>query len=290
MLLPQYSKIDIDPALLERLIAVANAAADAASGPSKANFRSQLNIENKEKQGGFDPVTIADKQAELAIKKVVQQAFPDHGFFGEEFGHELGCDSPDQVAHTNKPLWVVDPIDGTRAYITGMPLWGTLIAVYDGNDVVLGMLEQPILRERFIGTSLVSASSTQRTSQLITPTGSQVLSTRSTKALDQAIAQTTTPDMFVEEEHARVLDSIKDAVSMVRYGGDCYCYALLAMGFIDVVIERLLQPYDIAALIPIVQGAGGVVTDWSGGSAASGGAVVASANEVIHEQVLELLS
>ena len=100
MLLPQYSKIDIDPALLERLIAVANAAADAASGPSKANFRSQLNIENKEKQGGFDPVTIADKQAELAIKKVVQQAFPDHGFFGEEFGHELGCDSPDQVAHT----------------------------------------------------------------------------------------------------------------------------------------------------------------------------------------------
>ena len=290
MLLPQYPKIDIDPALLERLIAVANDAADAASVHSSANFRSQLDIENKKKNGGFDPVTIADKESELAIKKVIQQAFPDHGFFGEEYGHEPSGQKPDESTNANKPLWVVDPIDGTRAYITGLPLWGTLIAVYDGNDAVLGVLEQPILRERFIGTNLVCGGTTQRASELVTPSGRRSLTTRSTQSLEQAIAQTTTPDMFDEEQSARVLASLKESVSMVRYGGDCYCYALLAMGFIDVVIERLLQPYDIAALIPIIQGAGGVVTDWSGGSAVSGGEVVASANEVIHEQVLKLIN
>lgn len=277
MLIPKYPKVDLSPAQIDRLMAVVNEAADAASGPSKQNFRQRLNVENKESQGGFDPVTIADRQAELAIKEVVQREFPDHGFLGEEFGEQGHAE--------NQPLWIVDPIDGTRAYITGMPLWGTLIAVYDGADVVLGVLEQPILQERFIGTQFSNASS-----ELITPSDRRRLNTRSTTQLDNAIAQTTTPDFFVEGDVARQFDALKKSVSMIRYGGDCYCYALLAMGFIDVVVERLLQPYDIAALIPIVQGAGGVVTDWSGGSAVSGGAVVASANRELHEKVLSLLN
>jgi len=293
MLLPTFPKIDIDPNLLERLVTVVNAAADAASVPTAANFRRVLEIEDKHTRGSFDPVTVADREAELAIKAVVQKAFPEHGFLGEEFGEELGkhlSQDDGRASRSDQLIWIVDPIDGTRAYITGMPLWGSLIAVYDGLDVVLGVLEQPILKERYFGVQCIAGGVSNNSSELITPSGRQTLSTRKTSRLAQAIVQTTTPDFFSEEEHAGVFQTLKESVSMVRYGGDCYCYALLASGFVDVVIERQLEPYDIAALIPIVQGAGGVVSDWSGGSAASGGAVVASANPALHDKVLKLLS
>ncbi len=285
MLLPKYSKVEISPALMERLVAVAHQAADAASVPSTANFRQTVDIENKLQGQGFDPVTIADRQAEAEIKTVVQSAFPEHGFFGEESERNI---------KTDQPMWIVDPIDGTRAYITGMPLWGTLIAVYDGSDAVLGILEQPILKERFVGTCYHSgdlhSQSIKRCAELITPSGTKPLTTRNTQNLDVAIAQTTTPDFFTDQADLKCFQALKDSVSMVRYGGDCYCYALLAMGYIDVVIERLLEPYDIAALIPIVEGAGGKVTDWQGGSAVSGGAVVASANAQLHDKVLARLN
>jgi len=256
MLLPRFSKVEINPALQARLLATALRAADAASVPTMAHFRQTLDIENKEQPGSFDPVTIADKQAEQVIKKVVLDEFAEHGFFGEESERRI---------NTDQPLWIVDPIDGTRAYITGMPLWGTLIAVYDGQDVVLGVLEQPVLQERFIATNYSNANAVpSRSSDLITPQGQRSLSTRQTQRLDEAIVQTTAPEFFSDMADANVLERVKNAVSMIRYGGDCYCYALLAMGFVDIVIETGLAPYDIAALIPIVQGAGGIVTSWDG--------------------------
>jgi len=286
MLLPKYSKVDLNPELQARLLATAMRAADAASVPTMAHFRQALDVENKEKPGGFDPVTIADRQAEEAIKKTVLGEFPEHGFFGEESERHIS---------TDQPLWIVDPIDGTRAYITGMPLWGTLIAVYDGNDVVIGVLEQPVLQERFVASDFQSTGSISTTSstgsrnaELLTAHGNRSLSTRNTQLLRDAIVQTTTPEFF-ESGCADVLDRLKASVSMVRYGGDCYCYALLAMGFVDIVIETGLAPYDIAALIPIVQGAGGVVTSWEGDTAVSGGSVVACANVQLHQQVLTLI-
>jgi len=286
MLLPKYSKIEFSPELQSRLLNTAVRAADAASVATMAHFRQSLDVENKEKPGRFDPVTIADRGAEQAIKTVVLDEFPDHGFFGEE---------SEQRINTDQPLWIVDPIDGTRAYITGLPLWGTLIAVYDGDDVVVGVLEQPVLQERFIATHFqtmgaASATANKQTSELITPDGQRSLVTRNTSRVAEAIVQTTTPEFFYESGHSDVLERVIQSVSMVRYGGDCYCYALLAMGFVDIVIETGLAPYDIAALIPIVQGAGGVVTSWDGGSAVSGGSVLACANEQLHKQVLALIN
>jgi len=287
MLLPRFPKVALSPGLQSRLLATAMRAADAASVPTMAHFRQTLDVENKEQPGSFDPVTIADRQAEEAIKKVVLDEFPEHGFFGEESERRVS---------TDQPLWIVDPIDGTRAYITGMPLWGTLIGVYDGDDVVLGVLEQPVLQERFIATdfnlvgdSAPSASANSRTSELITVHGRRSLSTRNTQLLGDAIVQTTTPEFFIESGYAEVFERLRNSVSMVRYGGDCYCYALLAMGFVDVVIETGLAPYDIAALIPIVQGAGGIVTSWEGDTAVSGGSVLACANAQLHKQVLGLI-
>ena len=267
------------------MLATALRAADAASVPTMANFRQNLDVENKEQPGSFDPVTVADRQAEQVIKNAVLDAFPEHGFFGEESEPRINSD---------QPLWIVDPIDGTRAYIAGMPLWGTLIAVYDGEDIVIGVLEQPVLQERFIATDFSKPGSAQvsavaRTSEVKTPQGQRSLSTRKTQLLGNAIMQTTTPEFFTKTGHDDVLARLDNAVSMVRYGGDCYCYALLAMGFVDIVIETGLAPYDIAALIPIVQGAGGIVTSWEGDSAVSGGSVLACANEQLHEQVLTLI-
>ncbi len=280
MLLPTYAKVDINPSLAEQLISTAMKAADAASVPTMAHFRQALAVENKELPGSFDPVTIADREAERAIKDVVLTQFGEHGFFGEESERQI---------KTDQPLWIVDPIDGTRAFITGLPLWGTLISVYDGADVVLGILEQPVLQERFIGTRFGASGANTGTSELITPTGRRHLATRTNTILADAIVQTTAPEFFAAPDHAAAFDKVRNAVSMVRYGGDCYCYALLAMGFVDIVIEATLQPYDIAALIPIVEGAGGIVTTWDGESAASGGSVVACANAQLHEQVLQLI-
>ena len=280
MLLPKYAKVDINPSLAEQLTTIAMKAADAASVPTMAHFRQALAVENKEQPGSFDPVTIADREAERAIKDVVLTEFAEHGFFGEESERQI---------KTDQPLWIVDPIDGTRAFITGLPLWGTLIAVYDGADVVLGLLEQPVLKERFIGTRFGASVGSTGTSELMTPAGRRQLATRTNTVLADAIVQTTAPEFFEAADHAVAFDKVKNAVSMVRYGGDCYCYALLAMGFVDIVIEATLQPYDIAALIPIVEGAGGIVTTWDGESAASGGSVLACANAQLHEQVLKLI-
>jgi len=288
MLLPKYRKVIIDPATIQSLLATAHRAADAASIPTMRHFRQPIDVENKLSSGQFDPVTVADKAAETAIKEVVLNEFPDHGFFGEE---------SEQRIHLDAPLWIVDPIDGTRAFITGMPLWGTLISVYDGDDAVIGLLDQPFLQERFIGfpgdhyqREEPSTLSSAWQSLLITPNGQTPVMTRKNCAIEKAIIQTTAPEFFYGTPHQEMFEALCERAEMVRYGGDCYCYALLAHGFVDIVIENGLQPYDIAALIPIVRGAGGVITDWQGGTAVGGGSVVACGSAQLHNEVLELIA
>jgi len=276
MSLPRYAAVETSESLLKEALQLAGEAADAAAIISLSYFRQAMDVRNKAGQGLFDPVTEADKKVEQLIREKVAGRFPTHGFYGEE-GDNTQSGSQASQTHT----WVVDPIDGTRAFITGMPAWGTLIALFDGEHVVLGMMDQPFLQERYIGYGGAAF--------LHDAQGTQQLSTRNTQSLADAIIQCTTAEMFKEQAELERFMHLTREVAMTRYGGDCYSYALLAMGYIDAVVESDLKPYDIQALIPIVEGAGGVVSNWQGEPAIEGGAVVASANPVLHAELLAKL-
>ncbi len=259
-------------------------ALDQAATVTLPNFRQPLAVANKA-QTGFDPVTEADQQAEQVLRDCLMAALPEAGFLGEENSRPSAGDAIAALAIDpavqSQLTWVVDPIDGTRAFITGLPLWGTLVGLNDGQDVLFGALDQPWTQERFLGWD--------GHAECVHQGGTRPLSTRDYRPLTECIVQTTTPDMFTTSTTQKQFRSVRDAVAMTRYGGDCYAYALLAMGGIDAVIESSLQPYDIQALIPIVHGAGGVITQWSGEPCLDGGSVVASANAKLHEQLLTLL-
>ena len=234
-------------------------------------FRSQFFVIDKQAGGVFDPVTEADRAAELVIRKKITEHFPEHGILGEEFGS----------AHADREyVWVIDPIDGTRAFLCGLPVWGTLIGLTRNGSPTLGLMHQPYIGEKFIGDGSKS--------WVKGPQGRRMLQTRTTTELSDAIVMTTTPSLFTGEKRA-AYDRVERVAKLARYGTDCYAYAMLASGFVDLVIETGLQPYDIVALIPIIEGAGGVVTNWQGGSAAAGGDVIAAANRQLHERALKLL-
>lgn len=273
MKLPRHDAVPVDASLLAALQATANAAVDAAAEVTLAWFRQPLAVDNKAAGQHFDPVTQADRGAEEVIRKVVLERFPEHAFLGEESGSHRAGDAL---------TWVVDPIDGTRAFITGSPLWGTLVAVYDGEQVVLGVFDQPFLAERLEGLP-------DRTT-LRDRHGTRVLHSRSDVQLAAAHLQTTAPELFDTPARASAFERLRSRVRLTRFGGDCYSYALLAMGHVDIVVDCGLQPYDIQALIPIVEGAGGRVTDWQGQSAVAGGEVVATANPQLHDDVLRCLA
>ena len=176
--------------------------------------------------------------------------------------------------------WVVDPIDGTRAFITGMPLWGTLIALNDGREATLGLLDQPVLGERYVG---------RRDGAFLHARGSvRRLRARSGRTLAQASLCCTTPDMFDADERA-AFERLAAAARLVRYGGDCYAYAQLAAGHVDLVVESDLKPWDVQALVPLVRGAGGLVSDWSGGAAEAGGQIVAAGSPALHAEAMAVL-
>ena len=273
MSLPRYTPVIPSPEVLVHMMDIACLAADAAAKVTLASFRQAVAVENKAGPGGFDPVTIADREAELAIRNVLVGHFPDVGFLGEE--HEA-------IEGSSGLMWVVDPIDGTRAFMSGMPLWGTLIGLYNGQDAILGILDQPFLQERYTGMGTKA--------QLICRDSRSVLSTRHTAGLADAVAYCTTPDMFTEKGARARFERVRDTVKLMRYGGDCYAYALLAAGHVDIAIDCDLKPYDIQALIPLIHAAGGVVTTWQGDSAVDGGYVVASGSAALHEELLELLA
>lgn len=235
-------------------------------------FRAHLAAEDKSHGGVFDPVTEADKAAEVVMRRLIRQQFPGHGVLGEEFGAE-NTDA--------EYVWVLDPIDGTRAFISGIPVWGTLIGLMRDSAPVYGLMHQPFTGERFFGDG--------GQAQYEGPGGPRRLRTRQTGDLSAATLMTTSPGLFAGAE-AEAFGRVEERVRLSRYGCDCYAYCMLAAGHVDLVIESGLKPYDIVALIPIIEGAGGVVTSWDGGSAAGGGRVVAAANRSLHDAALALLA
>jgi len=270
----------LTPVLLESIRNTVDHALDAAAEVTLPKFRQPIVVDNKH-DVGFDPVTVADRQAEQVLRNVLTAALPFAAFLGEEDSvpsEHLDSSARIELSESVQSglTWVVDPIDGTRAFITGLPLWGTLVGLNDGNEVLFGAFDQPWLGERFVGYG--------DRAERIYRGCTESLRTRSVRPLDECIIQTTTPDMFSDNQSLQAFNRVRERVCMTRYGGDCYAYALLAMGGIDAV------PYDIQALIPIVQGAGGVVTNWSGESCLSGGSVVAAANVSVHEQLLGALN
>lgn len=234
-------------------------------------FRTHLSIVDKG-GGKFDPVTEADRAAETVIRHHIREAFPGHGVLGEEFE----ATQPDA-----EYLWVIDPIDGTRSFICGLPVWGTLIGLMRGGDPVMGVMNQPYTGEMFIGDCGQAHLKSRR--------GTRELHASQCISLANAHLMTTDPRLF-EGEDAEAYGRIEAEVKLARYGVDCYAYAMLASGQVDLVIETGLKPYDIVALIPIIEGAGGTITTWEGKSAKDGGRIVAAATEALHQAALEQLN
>lgn len=246
--------------------------ADAAADAIMPHFRASIDIDDKRQgENGFDPVTIADRDAEAAMRQLIADRFPDHGIIGEEYGPER--EDADYV-------WVLDPIDGTRSFISGLPVWGTLIGLLKDGQPILGMMAQHFTGERFAGDGSHAWYSG--------PGGAKELSTRPCVALEAATIFTTSPAIFNSADRA-LYDRIETATRFARYGLDCYAYCMVAAGHADIVMEADLHIYDIAALIPILEGAGGGVSDWDGGSAAGGGRVVAVGDRRLHAKILERL-
>lgn len=254
---------------LNEYLAFSERLADEAAAAIMPYFRQTLGVTDKGDGALFDPVTAADMAAETAMRKLIVANYPDHGILGEEAGEQLGS------SHLK---WVLDPIDGTRAFITGLPLWGTLVALNDGTAPLIGLMNQPFTGECFIGSPLGSFCN-----------GKPIL-TRKCTELSSATLMCTTPDMFTTPNQKAGFERVAKRVRLLRYGGDCYAYCMLASGFVDVIVEAALQPYDVQALIPIIEGAGGVVSDWSGGTAQNGGQVVACGDPTLHKQVMEMLN
>ncbi|MBB5049635.1 myo-inositol-1(or 4)-monophosphatase [Rhodopseudomonas rhenobacensis] len=236
-------------------------------------FRTSLAIDNKSTPGHeFDPVTEADRAAEAVMRRMIKETFPQHGIVGEEFGSE------NQDAEY---VWVLDPIDGTKSFIAGFPIWGTLIALLHRGTPVYGMMHQPFIGERFSGDS---QSATYRG-----PSGARNLAVRRCALLQDATTYTTSPLLMNDADRA-AYGRIESQVRLSRYGGDCYSYCMLAAGNLDLVIETELKPYDVAALIPIVTGAGGVITTWDGQPAQHGGRIIAAGDPRIHEAAMKILN
>ena len=257
---------------LERRAHFAQAVADAAAAVIAPYFRNPLPITDKGRPGFFDPVTEADRRAEEVMRETIAAEFPKDGIIGEEFGTTPGTSGFD---------WVLDPIDGTRSFLAGNPLWGILIGLEHHGQTVLGLLDQPFLHERFTGC---------KTAELRDPHGVRKVHTRQCRALSDALICTTHPLTYFDDEQRVKFHRVEEACRFSRYGGDCYSYALLAMGHVDLVIEAGLKHWDVAALIPLVTAAGGVLTGWNGDPVPRGGNVIAAGDPRIHAAAVELLS
>ncbi|WP_299045632.1 histidinol-phosphatase [uncultured Tateyamaria sp.] len=254
------------------LIAVAHAMADAARAAILPHFRTDtLTAENKAADG-FDPVTIADRAAEQAMRAVLARMRPADAVLGEEYGALPG---------TSGLTWVLDPIDGTRGFVAGTPTWGVLIGLSDDSGPILGMIDQPYIQERFWGAGEVA--------RMRGPSGERDLATRAPRPLSEAVLFTTFPEVGTPHDRAG-FEAVAHTVKLVRYGMDCYAYALVAAGQVDLVIEAGLNSYDIQGPIGVIEAAGGVVTDWSGGPAHEGGRVVAASHPDVHRAALDILA
>lgn len=256
------------PPCPSEFISFAGTLADAAAEVIRGYFRTRVEIDDK---SDASPVTIADRQAEEVMRRLIGDAYPAHGIFGEEHGrHQADADY----------VWVLDPIDGTKAFITGKPSFGTLIALLRDGVPILGVINQPILDERWLGA-------TGRATSL----NGEPAAVRACASLGQAYLYATAPDMFVGSD-AAPWSRLSAQVKLARYGADCYAYGLLASGFVDLVVEAQLKPYDYCAIVPVVAGAGGVMTDWQGRPLGleSDGRVVAAGDTRMHRAALDALA
>lgn len=254
-------------ASLDPFLRLAEALADAAGTVVRPHFRTPIAIEDK---ADLTPVTAADRAAESAMRALLAQHFPEHGILGEEFG---------PVRPEAEFVWVLDPIDGTKSFISGVPLFGTLIALAERGRPILGVIDQPIARERWIGAR-----------GRPTILNGAAIRTRSCRDLAGATLFATSPDMF-QGADAPAFARLSAAVKLVRFGADCYAYGLLAAGFIDLVAEAGNKSYDFGPMGPVIEGAGGIVTDWHGAplTLASDGRVLAAGDRTLHRAALRLL-
>jgi histidinol phosphatase-like enzyme (inositol monophosphatase family) len=236
------------------------------------HFRTELVPEDKGGTQGYDPVTVADRAIETLVRDAIHARFPDHRVIGEEHGTSGPADAAAE--------WVIDPIDGTKAFVTGVPAWGLLVGLVVDGVAVAGWLHQPYLDETYAaiaGVGTFEHAGDRRP-----------LGTRATTGLADARMYTTHPSMFRTADEQAAFERIAAAAQLQRFGGDCCSYGLLALGCVDLVVESSLQPYDIVALIPIVEAAGGVITNRSGASPLAGGFVIAAATPELHAEALTL--
>ncbi len=236
-------------------------------------FRNAIDVQHKAGVHSFDPVTQADRAGEEVIRAALQKAYPSHGIIGEEFGAEN---------ENAEFVWVIDPIDGTRSFIAGVPVWGTLIGLYKGGKPFMGMMNQPFTQERYWSDSERSFYAYLGKEKTV--------KTRSIASLDQAILLSTGLDFFPEDYERQLFEKVQSQARLTRFSYDCYAYCMLASGHVDLVVEAGLNIYDIAALIPVVENAGGMITNWQGGDASQGGQIIASGCAAIHEQALTMLA
>lgn len=251
----------------KELAIFAHALADAAGDVARRHFRAPLTIVQKEDKS---PVTDADREVESAMRALIEKRFPEHGIFGEEHGRS-NEQSPYQ--------WVLDPIDGTRSFIAGFPLFTTLISLVRNGTPVLGVIDQPVTCERWLGVAGEKTFYNGKPAAARQPSG-----------LEQAMIATTSMDFFTPEEKTAFL-ALKARCRYATLTGDAYAYAMLATGRVDIVVDVQLKPYDFCALVPVIEGAGGVITDWEGRpmTLESRGHVVAAANKALHGAALAML-
>jgi myo-inositol-1(or 4)-monophosphatase len=254
------------------MLDVAVELAEAAAPIALRYFRAPLDVQNKLSGNAFDPVTRADREVEAFIRDELTRRFPGHGIVGEEHG---------SVSGSGDWEWVIDPIDGTRSFISGSPAWGTLIGLMHRQRPVAGVVHVPYLRETFYGGP--DGAWMRRDGER------RALRTRGTESVADAILYCTHPATLAGDGVRRAFDRVAARCRMLRYGGDCYSYCMLAHGQLDLIVEGSLQPYDIIPIIPILAAAGGVITDVHGGNAQHGGMIVAAANATLHERAMQLI-
>jgi len=245
--------------------------AEAAAAVVLPQFRTPLSADNKAEGAGFDPVTAADRAAEEAIRAIIGEAFPQDGIIGEEYG---------AAGQQADRIWVIDPIDGTRAFLAGIPVWGTLIGLLDKARPAFGVMSQPYIGEVFLGDGSAA--------ELRFRGGRRAIRTRPAEAIGAATLMSTSPRLFTPEER-QAYERLAAETRNERFGGDCYAYAMLAAGHVDLVVEAGLHVHDIVPLIPIIEGAGGVVSSWDGGSPLGGGRILAAADRRLQEEAIALL-
>jgi histidinol phosphatase-like enzyme (inositol monophosphatase family) len=257
----------------EAFAAFALQAARDAGAAILPHFRAPIAVEDKGGARGYDPVTEADRAAEASIRDAILARYPAHGIEGEEHGRRTG---------TSPYTWVIDPIDGTRSFILGHLHWATLLALNDGDRPIVGVTHQPYVDESFVAVD--------GRAEWVRGAEWRPLRVRRCPRVEEAIVATTDPRHFVTAPQRSAYDAATACARLVRFGGDCYCYTQLAMGLVDIVIETGLNAYDIQALIPLIENAGGVVTDWQGGRCDRGGDVLACGDAALHAQLLRAIA